>query len=108
MIPASWPSKVVTELILNEEEEIVDQYKYTVYSISILEDVEGLQRWKDYIPVQYVADPDNLNSHGENDALLVSEETGEAWIDYIPVYEEGDVVWSANEDGYIPIYTPEV
>lgn len=108
MIPQTWPSKVVTELILDEEEEVVDEFKYTVYSISLLEDIDGLERWIDYIPVQFVSSPDNLNSYGENDALLVSEETGEAWIDYIPVFEEGDVVWSANNDGYIPIHIPEV
>lgn len=108
MIPQTWPSKVETQLVLNEDEEVVDEYKYTVYAISLLLDVSGLQRWVDYIPVQFNTTPTNLNSYGTNDALLVSEETGTAWIDYIPVFEEGTVAWSSNNNGYIPIHIPEV
>lgn len=94
MIPQTWPSKIGTQL----------EFKNTVYAISLLSDVTGLQRWVDYIPVQFNPTPDNLNSYGANDALLVSEETGTVWVDYIPVFEEGTVAWSTDNNGYIPIH----
>lgn len=107
MIPQSWPSRInkIPLLEENEEEELVevDATFETIYLVKTLEDVEGLTRWVDYIPVQ-VVEPENLNSFGNDDAIYVEETDGEHLVDCIYVYEEGDVPFSANNNGYIPIY----
>ena len=106
MIPQSWPSRIEEVELLDDELEVVDTTKYTVYKVVFLEDTYGLTQWIDYIPVQQELEPDNVNSYGENDAIMVEEFDGEgqAFIDYIPVYEEGTVKWSADNDGYIPVF----
>jgi len=106
MIPQSWASRIKVVELLDDEEEVIDTTKYTVYKVVFLEDTEGLTQWIDYIPVQQELEPNNVNSYGENDAIMVEEFVGEgqAFIDYIPVYEEGTVKWSADNDGYIPVF----
>jgi len=106
MIPQSWPSRIEEVELLDEELEVVDVTKLTIYQVVFLESVTGLTRWIDYIPVQQELEPDNVNSYGENDAIIVEEFDGEgqAFINYIPVYEEGAVKWSANNNGYIPVF----
>lgn len=78
--------------------------KETIWQVNVLLDVTGLQRWKDYIPVQFDATFDNKNAYGENDIILVEQNsTGQAGLDFNNVFVEGTVRWSADENGYIPV-----
>ena len=91
MIPQTFPSRVTTT-------------KQTVWQVNILLDVTGLKRWEDYIPVQFDLAIDSLNSYGNNDAMLVEQNsTGQVGKDYTNVFVEGTERWSANEAGFIPV-----
>ena len=58
MIPANYPSKL-------------DENNTTQMVVYYLSSVSGLERWKDYIPVQFDAVYDNGNSFGNNDVMIV-------------------------------------
>ena len=91
MIPATYPSKL-------------DENNTTQMVVYYLSSVSGLERWKDYIPVQFDAVYDNGNSFGNNDVMIVEQNsTGQAGKDYTNVFEEGTVRWSADETGFIPV-----
>lgn len=86
MIPQTFPSRV---------DSTTNQ---TIWQVNVVLDVTGLKRWVDYIPVQIDATNDNKNSYGNNDVMLVEQNSAGT-----RVFAEGTVRWSANEDGYIPI-----
>lgn len=86
MIPHTFPSRV--DATTNE----------TIWQVNVVVSVAGLQRWKDYIPVQIDATNDNRNSYGNNDIMLIEQNSAGT-----TVYVEGTKRWSADEDGYIPV-----
>ena len=91
MIPATYPSKL-------------DENNTTQMVVYYLSSVSGLERWKDYIPVQFDAVYDNGNSFGNNDVMIVEQNsTGQAGKDFTNVFEEGTIRWSADETGFIPV-----
>jgi len=99
MIPRTWPSMFFT---YNGEPNM---------RIYFLNSVEGLTKWTDYIPVNYInSGPDKPNSYDLNGYVAVyaleNNQGKTPWIDYIPVFLDytADKPW--NDDmigGYIPI-----
>jgi hypothetical protein len=76
--------------------------------VAVLEDVNGLSKWIDYIPVKEVEEPAKINSYNLADAMSVtvldSVVNKKKWIDYVPVFAvESGVVWSTGNSGYIPV-----
>jgi hypothetical protein len=96
MIPRTFPS--IIEAF---------QTKMVVY---VLPSVSGLTAWIDYIPVKGVVteDPVLANTYANAGYQVVKSQeslTGQAWLDYIPVYEDAayDKPWSTDAGGYIPV-----
>jgi hypothetical protein len=96
MIPRTFPS--IIEAF---------QTKMVVY---VLPSVSGLTAWIDYIPVKGVVteDPVLANTYANAGYQVVKSQeslTGQAWLDYIPVYEDASYnkPWSTDAGGYIPV-----
>lgn len=78
-----------------------------------LQDVTGLQRWVDYIPVQYVtfieAKKNTYDDDGFQWVFAVGEVTGlTAWVDYTPTYVVSDAAAGEgrfDDAGWIPVAT---
>jgi len=80
--------------------------------VSPLDDITGLVRWVDYIPVQTAADTaaDKIGTY-ENDGALYTQRLDDLtnkvkWVDYIPVYITADAAsgrWRTDNDGWIPV-----
>jgi hypothetical protein len=96
MIPRTFPS--IIEAF---------QTKMVVY---VLPSISGLKAWIDYIPVKGVVteDPVLANTYANAGYQVVKSQeslTGQAWLDYIPVYEDASYnkPWSTDAGGYIPV-----
>ena len=83
----------------------------TAAVVELLTDTTGLQRWVDYIPVQFaIADDTPTNEFANNGAILVdvllSTSGLVAGSDYLRIYEDVStaIEWSTDLDGYIPVY----
>jgi hypothetical protein len=96
MIPRTFPS--IIEAF---------QTKMVVY---VLPSISGLKAWIDYIPVKGVVteDPVLANTYANAGYQVVKSQeslTGQAWLDYIPVFEDASFnkPWSTDAGGYIPV-----
>lgn len=82
-------------------------------AVHALSSVSGLQRWVDYIPVQYVtfieAKKNTYDDDGFQWVLNVSDVSGLVpWVDYTPVYIVSDPASGKarfDDDGWIPVAT---
>jgi hypothetical protein len=70
----------------------------------------GLERWKDYIPVNFVSDATPTEGSYNNDGFiavqaLISTSGKQEWKDYIPAYYDPSATdsWQINSVGFIPM-----
>lgn len=94
MVPRTYPSSV---------DPVSGHTQMVAY---MLPSVSGLTKWIDYIPVRKGNEQVVGGSYGSYifvDAKM-SQPSGQAWVDYIPVYEDGSATdaWMINAQGYIP------
>jgi len=93
MVPHTFPTTYVAP---NGDTQMV---------VYFLEDVDGLERWADYIPTQYY----NTTVYNSFDGAMLmdvlNDTTGlQAWVDYIPVFDDTNATepWMVSADGFIP------
>lgn len=94
MVPRTYPSSV---------DPVSGHTQMVAY---MLPSVSGLTKWIDYIPIRKGNEQvvgGSYDSYIFVDAK-VSQPSGQVWIDYIPVYEDGSATdaWMINAQGYIP------
>ena len=97
MVPQTYPSTI----------DAVSGKRQMV--ITVLADITGMVRWKDYIPVQEPVSVGDINTYNNTGAIQVEEIASlvgkQAWKDYIPVYVDASATtpWAVSSVGYIPV-----
>jgi len=98
MIPRTFPSTINTD---------TGKRQMVVFFIT---STTGLERWKDYIPVNFVSDATPTEGSYNNDGFiavqaLISTAGKQEWKDYIPAYYDSAATdsWQVNSVGFIPM-----
>ena len=98
MIPRTFPSTVNTT---TGRRQMV---------VSFITSISGLQRWKDYIPVDFTDTATPIEGSYNNSGfiavdVLISTSGLQSWKDYIPVYYDPSSTdaWRVNSVGFIPV-----